>query len=172
MMHTQLTTTHHPDFIDHFPLLTRGHGFTLRPGKQKPCVESGCALNKKGKGGEVHEAGRAKNACDWMETSQYNGPFPGVTPERRKKKEAKDDLEEAVAAGVAAGSSRCHDRCQIRRRYLHSVCLLPSELKAPVLAQMLLKVEALNETEQGMRRLAEYAGVELAARPVKKEKVA
>lgn len=143
-----LSSTPKPDFTDHFPRIGRGHGRMKKPRHPRtpPCAEKGCRM------AAGHAPGRAHNALDWEDEVQYSGPWSGLAREEKKEKRRED--------GVHHPSKNCHDRCQIRGRFTHSICLLPGEQRASVLAQMLVKIDLLRETKQGSRILGEYAGVE------------
>jgi hypothetical protein len=145
-----LSTHPKPDFVDHFPRLGRGHGRMKAPRHPKtpPCVEKGCRL------AGSHTPGSASAAGEWMEEVQYSGPDPGVRREKARKLPSGEDQ--------IRPDRNCHEKCRIRGRYLHSVCLPSEGQRASLMERMLVKVEALRETNQGARILGEYAGVEMA----------
>jgi hypothetical protein len=156
----QLSSYPKPDFIDHFPRTSAGHGRVPRfrkvgdqyfPTKAKPCAQVTCQLNMRGNG-EKHQAGAADGAAAWMRHVHYNGPSPGISAE--KEREARrDDV-------VFGPKHHCHHKCT--QVGVHSICILDAPFRVQVGEQMAERVGRLTfrTKDQEANRLAEYLGVE------------
>lgn len=117
---TSLASRPSPDFIDHFPILARGHGRMKKPGRgerAKLCASPTCKLNLRGRG-EDHDAGRAKNAAEWMRSVSYDGPSPGIPAAKPEK-----PLKERLIPRILTVKMNCAQKCV--RMDIHSVCVPP-----------------------------------------------
>ena len=157
-----------PDFIDHFPMTSPGHGrvpryrkggigdhATHHPTKAKPCAQVTCEMNMRG-GGESHQKGRAANAGAWMRVVAYNGPDPGIsaTAEREPRK----------VDVVHGPKHHCQRMCQ--EKGVHAVCLQDPPFRTALADQMAHRVGRLEcrTKSQEAHILNRWMGVERAWR--------
>lgn len=58
----------------------------------------------------------------------------------------------------------CHDKCI--QTDLHSICVVAPQLRTPILAHMIEKVETLPNTKQNQKRFAQYLKLDQMYREV------
>ena len=162
----KISETPKPDFVDHFPRTTRGHGRVIRrrvvgmqDGKvveaitrAKPCQQATCELNMKGNG-EKHGCGRPANGAEWMRSVGYNGPDAGISREEKAKVRTE--------ARVHGPKHNCHSSCV--EVGAHSVCLMPTPFRVGVGERMaeLVAGLAFSTKQQEHRVLGRYMGVDV-----------